>query len=67
MIGVTMERAAIDRGILGPIFETFVVAELAKQLTWIDRSASIYHYRDKDQVEVDVVIEDAAGAVVGRI
>ena len=60
-----MERVAKDREILGPLFETFVAAEIAKQLTWIDRSASIFHYRDKDQAEVDVVIEDSAGTVVG--
>ena len=65
LLGASMERVAKDREILGPLFETFVAAEIAKQLTWIDRSASIFHYRDKDQAEVDVVIEDSAGTVVG--
>jgi hypothetical protein len=32
---------------------------------WSGDDHSLYHYRDKDQDEVDVVIEDAEGAIVG--
>ena len=41
----------------GPLLESFVVGELAKQATWTERPVSLAHYRDRDQREVDVVIE----------
>lgn len=46
---------------LGAVLECFVYNELRKQATWIDEPVRFYHYRDKDKVEVDVVIENAMG------
>lgn len=50
---------------LGPLLENFVLGELARQLTWSLTYARLYHYRDRDQHEVDAVLEDNAGRVVG--
>jgi uncharacterized protein len=41
----------------GPLLETFVVQQLITQATWLDEDLRFSHYRDKDQVEVDLVIE----------
>ncbi len=41
----------------GPILETFVTQQLLTQSTWLDVDLRFSHYRDKDQVEVDLVIE----------
>lgn len=38
--------------------------ELARQLTWSQQRAELYHYRTKDQVEVDIVLENRRGQVV---
>jgi len=35
------------------------------EASWADERVSFFHYRDKDQVEVDFVIENEAGDVVG--
>jgi predicted AAA+ superfamily ATPase len=35
------------------------------RLTWPETRATLHHYRDRDQYEVDAVLEDAAGRVVG--
>lgn len=51
-------------GPLGGLLEGFVVSELSRQLTWSDQSAELFHYRTKDQVEVDAVIENRRGQVV---
>jgi predicted AAA+ superfamily ATPase len=48
----------------GPLLESFVTSELARQLTWSDTLADLYHYRDKNKVEVDIVLEDRHGMVV---
>jgi predicted AAA+ superfamily ATPase len=49
---------------LGPLLEGFVAMELARQLTWCQQRAELYHYRTKDQVEVDIVLENRRGQVV---
>jgi len=44
--------------------QTKVLGELARQLTWSRVSARLFHYRDRDQYEVDAVLEDNAGQVI---
>ncbi|MFG1681975.1 ATP-binding protein [Nonomuraea sp. NPDC049269] len=48
----------------GGLLENFVLSEMTKQLTWADTSARLYHYRDRDQYEVDGVLENNAGEIV---
>ena len=47
------------------MMENFVLMELARQLTWSQERGRLYHYRTKDRVEVDAVIETPDGRVVG--
>ena len=49
----------------GGLTENFVMGELARQLTWSETAAVLYHYHDRDGHEVDVVLEDNSGRVVG--
>ncbi|WP_119681907.1 ATP-binding protein [Indioceanicola profundi] len=63
--GLSPERLAADRTSFGPVLETFVVAELMKQIGWSGQGIALSHYRDKDGAEVDVVLEDRSGRVVG--
>ncbi|WP_434438982.1 ATP-binding protein [Lentzea sp. E54] len=49
----------------GALLENFVLGELARQLTWSETLATLYHYRDRDQYEVDAVLEDRTGRVIG--
>jgi predicted AAA+ superfamily ATPase len=65
ILGVTAERIAGDRTIFGPLLETFVFSEVLKQVGWLDEECSLSHYRDKDQDEVDIVIENEAADLVG--
>jgi predicted AAA+ superfamily ATPase len=41
----------------GPLLESFVVQQLICQAGWTDSELQLFHYRDKDKVEVDLVIE----------
>jgi len=41
----------------GPLLESFVVGELAKQISWNATPTRVLHYRDRDQREVDVILE----------
>jgi predicted AAA+ superfamily ATPase len=67
LIGVDAARySAVDQGELaGMLLETFVTMELVKQQTWADARVQLFFYRDKEQREVDVVIESVTGDVAG--
>lgn len=49
----------------GHLMEGFVLMELARQLTWSRQRVELSHYRTKDKIEVDAVLEDRQGRVVG--
>ena len=44
------------REMLGHLLESFVVQQLMAQAAWTDPDLRFWHYRDKDKVEVDLVI-----------
>lgn len=51
--------------LLGPLLETFVAGEIARQLTWSTVRAELFHWRLASGPEVDLVLEAADGRVVG--
>jgi predicted AAA+ superfamily ATPase len=65
LCGYSSARLRSDRALLGPLLETLVFSELIKAAGWAKERISIFHYRDKDQLEVDFVLEDPAGRIVG--
>jgi predicted AAA+ superfamily ATPase len=54
-----------DRTRFGALLESFVVSELLKLASWSERWLSFSHYRTKDRDEVDIVIEDRRGRIIG--
>ncbi|MGL5857044.1 MAG: ATP-binding protein [Angustibacter sp.] len=64
LIGQDASRLGEPGGAAGPLLETFVLAELARQLSWSSERARLYHYRTKDKVEVDAVLEVPDGRIV---
>ena len=64
LLGQDAARLGEPDGAAGPMIETFVLAELGRQLTWSYERARLYHYRTQDQVEVDAVLETPDGRVV---
>jgi predicted AAA+ superfamily ATPase len=65
MLGLNAEKIAQDRIAFGPLLETFVLSEVMKQTTSSGESYTLHHYRDKDQDEVDLLVEDGNGSLVG--
>lgn len=61
----TPHQAQTDRTRYGPLLENFVVSEVLKLSSWSDRRLRISHFRTKEQDEVDLVIEDRRGNVIG--
>lgn len=58
-------EAHISSSLTGALIENFVVCELAKQQVWSAREFELFHYRDRDGNEVDVILEDRARSIVG--
>ena len=54
-----------ERPAWGPLLENFVVSEVMKLTTWSDKRLRISHFRTKELDEVDLVIEDQRGRVIG--
>ncbi len=65
LLRVDARSVARERTRLGPLLECFVFGELLKQTALDEDVTAISHYRDKDQVEVDFVLERHGGRVVG--
>lgn len=65
MVGADAASLLRPGGFLGPLMEGFVLAELSRQLTWSAGYVELFHYRTKDKVEVDAVLENRRGDVVG--
>jgi uncharacterized protein len=65
MRGYSLKRLRSDRQLVGPLLEGFVYSEFLKQSSWHDERVAIFHYRDRDKLEVDFVLENSAGKVVG--
>jgi len=65
LLGVDAAALAIDRPLLGQLLETFVFQELRRQASWHDDPLTFSHYRDRDDSEVDIVIERGARALAG--
>ena len=63
--GLSAHAIARDRKKLGPLLECFVYSEVAKAAALADEEITVTHYRDKDKVEVDLVLERSTGEVVG--
>lgn len=49
----------------GRLLENFVFIELAKQATWCEQSVQISHFRTHKGIEVDFILENAEGKIVG--
>jgi predicted AAA+ superfamily ATPase len=64
LAGITLRRAKHPTAPVGPLVENFVLAELARQLSWVDEPVRLYHYRDRDDYEVDAILEHASGEIV---
>ena len=65
LIGLHATPVLQDRTQFGHVLETFVHSELLKHTTTSEGSYNLLYYRDFDKFEVDVVIENAAGRLVG--
>ena len=65
LLGLDAERLQADDLMTGAALECFVASELTKQISWSGTRPGLFHYRTHTQQEVDFVLEDARGRLVG--
>ena len=65
LLGLTLERLKMDGTLAGGTLENFVLMELRKQSAWSQTRPEIYFWRTAAGQEVDIVLEDNAGRLVG--
>jgi len=64
MTGLSVDSVTRHRQRFGPLLEAFVVSEIRKLTGWTDAAWNFFHYRDKDQDEVDIIVEDERGDLI---
>ena len=65
LLGATVDRLKAEGNLAGGVLENFVLMELRKQSTWSTTQPDLFYWRTASGQEVDVVLEDRAGRVVG--
>ncbi len=65
LLGHNAKRLAANPVLYGQLLESFVVGELNKLASCADHRVRLYHYRTTTNREVDVVLENQDGRVIG--
>ncbi len=64
LLGLDQSGMASQPHLAGSVLESFVVAEILKQISWSSLLVQSFHFRS-DPHEVDLVLEDSRGRIVG--
>jgi len=65
LLGVTVDRLKGEGNVAGSVLENFVLMELRKQCAWSATRPELFYWRTVSGREVDIVLEDRTGKVVG--
>jgi uncharacterized protein len=63
--GMTVARLLSELSFTGSLLENFVWSELTKQASWSNIQVNIHHFRTTGGIEVEILLEDQMGRVVG--
>jgi uncharacterized protein len=65
LLGMTPQRLRKPGAPLGGLVESFVAMEISKQFTWSENYVDLSHYRTRDGNEVDIILENDIGEIIG--
>ena len=65
VLGWQKKQVMLDSDRTGKLIETFIFNELAAQIDAHDGEYNLFHYRDREQREIDFLIEREDGALLG--
>lgn len=62
LVGADERRIETDLDLGGMFYETFVAMELSRQISCLEDRPTMFHFRDPDQREADIVLEHRDGS-----
>ncbi|OGR04845.1 MAG: AAA family ATPase [Deltaproteobacteria bacterium RIFOXYD12_FULL_50_9] len=65
LLGLRQEEQLLQSQFYGGLLESFVFMEFCKHMTWAAEEVRLYHFRDKSQNEVDLVLEQDDAKIIG--
>lgn len=65
LLGMDVETLTREREVFGPLLETFVFQELRRLASFEEEEIQFHHFRDRDDYEVDIVLERGGRALAG--
>ena len=65
LLGLKKKQQLLESPFYGGLLESFVVMECFKHMSWAEETMNIYHFRDKRKNEVDIVLEQDDGLLIG--
>ncbi len=65
LLGLDAAQLDADRATFGPMLETFVLQELKRQASGQADPVAFHHFRDRDDFEVDIVLEKDGARLAG--
>lgn len=63
LVGADERRINADLDLGGMFYETFVALELHRQISWLEDPPALFHFRDREKREVDIIMEHRDGSV----
>ena len=57
LLKINSKEELLNSNYSGQIFETYIFSELQKHLSYLQRTAQMFHYRTNDKKEIDFIIE----------
>jgi predicted AAA+ superfamily ATPase len=65
LLGLRNEKQLLSSSYYGGLLESFIYMEIKKHSTWSVNEVELYHFRDKHKNEVDIVLEQSDGRIIG--
>ncbi len=65
LLGLKKPQQLLTSEFYGGLLESFVVMECFKHIMWAEEIVNIYHFRDGKKNEVDIILEQADGYLIG--
>ena len=65
LLGLKSEAQILKSQFYGGLLENLLFMEICKQATWADEDVTLHHFRDNRKNEVDLVLEQTNGEIIG--
>jgi len=65
LLGLRRVESLLHSQFYDSLLETYLFMECCKHMTWAEEDVRLYHFRDKQKNEVDLVIEKGDSRIIG--